>query len=385
MMRLSRIVVSTLGFLCVLALVPGAGVAATTVSVTAQPNPAEVNQTVQFTATAAADPGVTVTEYDWEFGDGRTCVDCGASPSYAYAATGTFTATVTAYDSTVASSSATVTVHVTPVPQETAQAGSVQAELFYHATTGQFGATVIRDESLKIIRQGIVLYDGPLPRLDEMACPPCEPFPVDAGSYHRVRALQVQDLEANGEPDVVLNVSNEGNICCGYTVVYSYRPASSSYAAAVEDWGDWGTDAPPQRDLDHNGVLEWVGGDARFRYAFDCGGCSWYPIQIWRFQSGRFVDVTRSYPRLVARDAAKIYRFYLAHRLGAPAFGGVRGALAAYLADEYSLGRGAAGWRVLNAAARHGYLGRGAPGYSDTPAKYLRKLRTFLRRLRYIR
>jgi hypothetical protein len=52
----------------------------------------------------------------------------------------------------------------------------------------------------------------------------------------------------------------------------------------------------------------------------------------------------------------------------------VRGVLAAWLADQYLLGRGAAGWSVLRRAERRGEVDRA----------YLRKLRSFLRRTGYI-
>jgi PKD domain len=48
----------------------------------AQPNPVEAGQTVSFSANAATDPGASIIEYDWDFGDGDTCFDCGPSTSY---------------------------------------------------------------------------------------------------------------------------------------------------------------------------------------------------------------------------------------------------------------------------------------------------------------
>lgn len=67
----------------------------------------------------------------------------------------------------------------------------------------------------------------------------------------------------------------------------------------------------------------------------------------------------------------------------------MRGILPAYLADEYLLGRGAAGCRVLRAAERGGYLvdylGILSSVQKPSPAAYLEQVRKFLRRLGYIR
>ena len=60
----------------------------------------------------------------------------------------------------------------------------------------------------------------------------------------------------------------------------------------------------------------------------------------------------------------------------------MRGILAAWLADQYSLGRGRAGWRVLERAVRRGELGHKFDGWPVGKA-YLRKLRAFLRRTGY--
>ena len=370
-----------------LALVPaGAAIAAPSVSITAQPNPVEVGQTVQFTANVTSDPGTTIIEYDWDFGDNSGgCGGCDPTVSYSYGSTGSYTVTLTIYDSNYNVASATTTVEVTPVPQEAAQEGSIRAELFYSVSHGSYNALDIGNERIHITRNGTIAYDSSVPRLG-LGCPPCEPIPID---YYggTAPALSVRDVNGNGEPAVLLTVSNGGNICCRYTILYSYQLQTGSYTPITQDWLDWGG-MPPLRDLNDNGVLEWVGADTRFRYAFACGACSSYPIQVWRFTGGRFVDVTRQYPALVAQDARKLYRYYLQQRVVRNGYRDVRGILPAYLADEYLLGRGASGWRVLRAAERGGYLvddlGILSNLHEPSPAVYLKQVRSFLHRLGYI-
>jgi hypothetical protein len=90
-------------------------------------------------------------------------------------------------------------------------------------------------------------------------------------------------------------------------------------------------------------------------------------------------DVTRDFPALVdvhARGLLRDYRRELRRKVH-----DVRGTLAAYLADEFTLGRGDQGWQVLCGAYRRGEL-RGS--LNAKGSHYLRSLRHFLRVHGYI-
>jgi PKD domain/Short repeat of unknown function (DUF308) len=65
---------------------------------------------------AAPDPDASIVEYDWDFGDGYTCFDCGPSTSYTYQQVGKYTVTVTVTDSNFATSSSTIAIDVVPGP-----------------------------------------------------------------------------------------------------------------------------------------------------------------------------------------------------------------------------------------------------------------------------
>lgn len=95
---------------------PSLAAADPTVSAVGQPNPVAVGQTVVFSASASTDSGASIIEYDWNFGNGDTCVDCGASTPYTYQQEGQYTVTVTVTDSDFATSSGTTTIDVTAVP-----------------------------------------------------------------------------------------------------------------------------------------------------------------------------------------------------------------------------------------------------------------------------
>jgi PKD repeat protein len=75
----------------------------------AQPNPADVNQSVSFTA-SAYDPEGKSLSFAWDFGDGSS--GSGPSATHAYTAEGTYTVTVTVDDGLGGTATGTVTVVV---------------------------------------------------------------------------------------------------------------------------------------------------------------------------------------------------------------------------------------------------------------------------------
>lgn len=250
-----------------------------------------------------------------------------------------------------------------------ARARGTEAQLSYRERTGSYRAV-----RLRIVRRGTTLFDAPPKRLHPDASPDNGPVVRQPGG-----ALHVRDLDGDGEPEVVVDFYWGGVHCCFYSDVYRYLPRLRSYRSKVGFWGNLGARLV---DIGLDGRPEFRTADDRFAYVFTCFGCSTFPIRILRFDHGRFVDSTRRFPRLVRRDAARLYaRYERELRRGHP---DVRGILAAWLADQYLLGRGPSGWSVLRRAERRGELGRASDGWAAGPA-YLRKLRSFLRRTGYIR
>ena len=257
-----------------------------------------------------------------------------------------------------------LTVSRDVVQTQRAGAGGTTAALSYRESHD-----VYRRLRLRISRRGRTLFDAVPRRVHPCACP--NDGPVRGG------AVRVRDLDRDGEPEVLVDLYSGGAHCCFYTDVYRYVPRSRTYRPTLGFWGDL---SPRLADLGGDGRPELRTGDDRFAYVFASFAASAFPIRILRFDHGRFVDVTRRFPRLVRRDATELYALYRS-QLRSPSYD-VRGILAAWLADQYSLGRGRAGWRVLERAERRGELGR-KPDTWPVGNAYLRKLRAFLRRAGY--
>jgi hypothetical protein len=135
------------------------------------------------------------------------------------------------------------------------------------------------------------------------------------------------------------------------------------------------------RDLDEDGVPEFVSYDNRFAYTFSCFACSWFPPQIWIYRSGRFIDVTRHFPGIVSQDARQAWR---AARGGRDRSEENAGALAAWTADQCLLDQCTRAWRRLEVWRQRGWI-HPALGWDRTPQAYLAHLRRFLHRTGYWR
>jgi len=227
------------------------------------------------------------------------------------------------------------------------------------------------DGSLTIFirRHGILTLAAPVARF---RCHGCQP-PFDAGFGN---PLHVVDLDGDGEPEVLVELFSGGAHCCFSTVFLRFD--GRRYRGLMHLWGDVGYHLAR---LDNDGP-ELVSADDRFAYEFTSFAESAFPVQIWRYERGTLVDVTGEYRYAIRNDANRLWHAYLKLR-GEPQ-GDVRGVLAAWLADEYRLGRAGDAWKQIDAAFRRGDVS--APRVDPLwPAgrKYLDALRTFLTRTGY--
>jgi hypothetical protein len=250
---------------------------------------------------------------------------------------------------------------------QTASSGSVTATFTFQGKVPSFHGL-----RLTIARAGTVVYDQPV--VSKFCASLCWPGPAVAVQRP---AVQVVDLEHNGEPDVVLDLYSGGAHCCTVVQIFSFDAAANTYVKTDQVFGD-----PDARvvDLRHDGRFEFLTADDSFAYRFTDFAASGLPIEILTFAGGHFTDVTRSYPALVAKDAAFWLKAFKS--MAREHYPDSVGVIAAWAADEDLLGHVKLVNRSLRQQAAAGHLN--APGAAGG-TKFIASLQKFLRRRGYLR
>jgi hypothetical protein len=249
---------------------------------------------------------------------------------------------------------------------ERAVNGGVEADLSYFVMSPYDYANF----RVSIVDAGNVL-------LTQFVCPqnPSRCFPGNSPA----RSIRFVRLTPGNTPEeIVVDYFTGGADCCYASLVFV--PTGSGYRELTQIWGRGGYSLA---DLRKDGSFEFVSGDGGFTCAFtDCAD-SPTPIEIWQLQGGTLIDVTRSYPTLVAADAAKLWALYISARKDPSR--SVRGILAAWAGDESRLGRWNQALAAIRTAEALGYLDQGAlAGWmSPSAANYPTALARFLSRAGY--
>ena len=249
----------------------------------------------------------------------------------------------------------------------TAASGAVQATLSWGKA--KFG---VANPRLVIVRAGATAFDAS-PVAGSDSCK--EGYCSFLASGKRKSALQVVDLNGDGEPEVLVDVYTGGAHCCFYDAVYRY--ASSSYLPSSH-W--WGNQSYRLEDLDGDGRPEFVSYDDAFSGAFTSYAASFWPPRVLDYDAATtsgFRDLTRSFPAVVRKDQRDaLHALRRARRQHYETLG----AVAAYVADLYLLGRGREARPYLHRARRRGDL-RTINGRA--PRSFDRRLLAFLRKQGY--
>jgi hypothetical protein len=261
---------------------------------------------------------------------------------------------------------------------QTSTSGQVTATFTYDYKRSQYGTYDFANLHVTIDRAGARLVDE---GLEDTQCNGCSSWPADQGSKE-TQSVTVRDLDANGEPEVLVDLYSGGANCCWYTVSYRFDAAQNRYVKKVLRPG---LSFPyTLKDLDKNGVPEFDSIDYRFAYKYGSNADTPRPLRIFNWNAGKLVDVTVRFPQLAAADAAVMYKGYLRYRKVKDV--NVRGLLAAYLADSYNAGNGRVAWRRVVAAYRRGDVDKKFAGDVGPFGKaYLKSLRVFLKKTGYLR
>jgi hypothetical protein len=179
------------------------------------------------------------------------------------------------------------------------------------------------------------------------------------------RPIAVRQLDGTGRPEVLLDEFSGGNGCCWTHWIY---------AGARRIRAPW-VRPPAIRDDDGDGKPEFHGTEPNWLlWGARSGGRA--PVKVWTYSARAVQDVTRSFPAEVESDQAVHYAAYQS-AVAAKSGSAARNALAAYVADGYTLGQGDAAMAVLQAAVDAGHLDD--PEGETSTAEYLGQLRRRLR------
>jgi hypothetical protein len=251
---------------------------------------------------------------------------------------------------------------------QTAQSGNVTATFTFSGSYPNFNGL-----RLTIAQGSSVLYDEPVvSKLCGVYCAPASP----SGNTSSVHAL---DLEHNGQPDVLLDLYSGGAHCCWIEQIFSFDPGTMTYAMTQHDFGDPGEQIV---DLRNNGQYEFLTADDWFAYEFTDFAASGLPIQILTFSDRHFSNVTRQYPKLITRDAARWMKAF--NSMAKQHYSDSVGVVAAWAADEELLGHAKLVNTFLARQLKAGHLNSPLSPQEPGGAKFVAKLRKFLRTHGYL-
>ena len=220
--------------------------------------------------------------------------------------------------------------------------GDVSATLTYQGTY-----PTPRAATITITRAGHVVYHA---AVRAAFCGTlCWPSP--AYGYGDANPLRVVRLEP-GSPDVVLGLYSGGAHCCYIDQVFApASPTSTTYTKSEILLGDPGA---LLKTLPGSPYVALVTADDTFAYAFTDYAASALPLKIMRFSNRHFRDVTKDYPALIRVDASMWLKAF--YSLAPTHYADSVGAIAAWAADEYQLGRVAPANAFLRQQAAAGHL-----------------------------
>ena len=261
---------------------------------------------------------------------------------------------------------------------ETDSSGQVTATFTYDYKRTSFGTYDFSNLHLTVDRAGARLIDQDV---GEEQCAGCVAWPADQGAKGAT-SITVRDLDADGEPEILLDLYSGGANCCWYSDSWRFDEAQNKY---IQKLLRPGLSFPyTLQDIDKNGIPEFKSVDYRFAYKYGSNADTPRPVRIFNWDAGKLVDVTVGFPKLAAADAAVMYKGYLHYRKVKDV--NVRGLLAAYVADSYNAGNGRVAWRRVVAAYRRGDVDAKFKGDAGPHGKaFLVSVRKFLKKLGYLR
>lgn len=160
---------------------------------------------------------------------------------------------------------------------------------------------------------------------------------VTAGGENVQFAYGQFDL-ALPDPQLIVSTYSGGELCCASRSVIVHR--ADGWQSLPLPAGAYDTDLVFPKDIDGDGVADFVLSDDRFAYAFDNFADSWRPPRIFALHGGALAEESdsRHFDAFYRQDRAAAAVECVKHKAGA---------CAGYVADSIRLGDFAAGWQFM--------------------------------------
>ena len=250
-----------------------------------------------------------------------------------------------------------------------ASSGTLTARFTY---TGSFPQA--RNPRLVISESGKVLYDQPVS--SKWCGTRCWPLQLTG----HAKVLQVVHLQSSGPASVVLGLYSGGAHCCSIEQVFSLGAGSSTIQKAEYNFGDPGVRLVP---IGPGGSFDFLSENDVFAYAFTDYAASGMPIQILSVAHNHFNDVTRSFPKLIARDATQWLKAF--NLMARSHYQDSVGLVAAWAADEEMLGHASIVSSFLAKEAAAGHLNSALSPEEPSGHRFVVALEKFLHRYGYMK
>ncbi len=252
---------------------------------------------------------------------------------------------------------------------ETVTSGHISASYHYVGTYPQS-----KDSSLTIFESGrVVFFHAVNSKWCGDACWP-------AISINSKVAVHLVKLRPHGLANVVLDFYSGGAHCCSIEQVFVPTKQKGAYVKYEYNFGD-----PGERlvKIGPDDTYDFLSADDAFAYAFSDYAASGLPLKILSLSNGRFVDVTRKFPRRIAADAAQWLKAF--EQSASTHYDDTTGLVAAWAADEELLGHASAVTTFLDEQSKLGHLNSALSPIEPSGGAYVKALATFLRQHGYIR
>jgi hypothetical protein len=275
------------------------------------------------------------------------------------------------------------------IPQlQRGQSGTIDAT--YGTFTAAFRATVPTKKPASGLNVGMP-FNGTLTMI-QGGTTWTLPRPADP-NVAQINVMCVIAFERETHPGVMVEGFTGGAHCCEVPVIYLFDRTANRYVKVV-DMSPKNYHDPHAFDDNEGFIPKVVGdqvllttGDGQFNYAFACYACEVLPVVLDSVGTSGLTDVTPQHPSLVAADARAAWGYALtALRAEGPndQIPPPFGYLAPWVADECTLGRGAAAWTKIEQLQQEGKLSNALyQAFAPNHGSFVANLRSFLLRTDY--